>query len=105
MEYVYLLQEREFVNTNENVYKIGRTKQVNLARFRQYPKNSILYLQSFCGNCVLCEKEIMKRFAKKYKRRSELGREYFEGDVRNMMADVYLITINSLKKEKKDSIL
>jgi len=29
-EYIYLLQTREFIKTNENIYKIGKTKQENL---------------------------------------------------------------------------
>ena len=37
MDYVYLLQEREFVVRNEHVYKIGRTTQLNFARLNQYP--------------------------------------------------------------------
>ena len=36
MQYVYLLQEREFIKTNENIYKFGNTKQSNLNRFKQY---------------------------------------------------------------------
>jgi hypothetical protein len=26
VEYIYLLQEREFIKTNEPIYKVGRTK-------------------------------------------------------------------------------
>lgn len=25
-DYIYLLQEREFITTNQNVYKLGKTK-------------------------------------------------------------------------------
>lgn len=35
--YIYLLQEREFIKTNENVYKVGMTKKENHKRFNQYP--------------------------------------------------------------------
>ena len=27
-DHIYLLQEREFINTNQNVYKLGRTRQI-----------------------------------------------------------------------------
>ena len=30
INYIYLLQEREFLKTNENIYKIGKTMQENL---------------------------------------------------------------------------
>lgn len=33
-QYIYLLQEREFIKTNENIYKIGKTKQENCKRFK-----------------------------------------------------------------------
>ena len=41
-QYIYLLQEREFIKTKEPIYKIGKTKQVNNKRFGQYPKGSVL---------------------------------------------------------------
>lgn len=51
INYVYLLQEREFIKTNENIYKVGRTKKENYQRFNQYPKSSILLFQTICNNC------------------------------------------------------
>ena len=56
-DYIYLLQEREFITTNQNVYKLGKTKQDNLQRFKQYPKGSKLLLQHICNNCDMLEKE------------------------------------------------
>ena len=32
--YIYLIQTREFRNTNKNIYKLGKTKQDNLTRTR-----------------------------------------------------------------------
>ena len=49
--YIYLLQEREFVNTKEKIYKIGMTAQKNLARFKQYPNGSVLLFQMICNDC------------------------------------------------------
>jgi hypothetical protein len=43
--YVYLLQTREFINSNQSIYKVGRTKKEHLKRFEQYPKGSLLLLQ------------------------------------------------------------
>ena len=39
--HIYLIQEREFMNANQNVYKIGRTKDIN-QRVKGYPKDSRL---------------------------------------------------------------
>jgi hypothetical protein len=57
-EYIYLLQEREFVNAGQPIYKIGKTKQENLTRFTQYPKGSKLILQILCTNCDIIESQL-----------------------------------------------
>ena len=31
-QYVYLIQEREFIKTSENIFKIGKSKQENNKR-------------------------------------------------------------------------
>ena len=88
-DYIYLLQEREFINTNQNVYKLGRTRQNNLQRFKQYPKGSKLLLQQICNDCYTLEKKLISDFKNKYKYRKELGNEYFEGDYNDMIKDIY----------------
>ena len=93
-EYVYLLQEREFINLGESIYKIGRTKQLNDKRFKQYPKNSMLLLQTFCNNCVTCENQIMNMFKQKYIHRVDIGSEYFEGNVKEMQRDIFNIVMS-----------
>ncbi len=93
-EYVYLLQEREFINSGESVYKIGRTKQLNDKRFKQYPKNSMLLLQTICNNCVTCENQIMNMFKQKYIHRVDIGREYFEGNFKEMQRDISNIVMS-----------
>ena len=30
MNYIYILQEREHINVNKSIYKIGKTKQENV---------------------------------------------------------------------------
>jgi T5orf172 domain len=96
LDYIYLLQEREFVNKKECVYKIGRTEQINLGRFKSYPKGSILYFQGFCVDSVRCEREILKLFQSKYEKRRDIGSEYFEGDINDMIFDLYSCAQTSL---------
>ncbi len=91
IQYIYLLQEREFIKCNENVYKIGKTMQNNSKRFGQYPKNSNLLAQLVCVNCHKCETYIKKVFMKKYKQRKDIGTEYFEGDYNGMIDDIFAI--------------
>lgn len=85
IHYVYLLQEREFVNSKENIYKIGKTKKLNFIRFKQYPKGSILLFQSTCNDCNAMEKTIMSIFKQKFTQRKDIGREYFEGNHKKMI--------------------
>ena len=92
-QYVYLLQEREFVNSKEQIYKIGKTMQLNSKRFAQYPKGSILLLQVVCLDCNICETQIIQLFTHKYTRRRDIGSEYFEGDYNGMIADIFGIVM------------
>lgn len=82
--YVYLLQEREFIRTNENIYKVGRTEQENTNRFYQYPKGSKLLYQSSCEDCRKCESLILQKFRESFVQRKDIGNEYFEGNFREM---------------------
>ena len=89
-QYIYLLQEREFVNSKQNVYKIGMTCQENHKRFNQYKKGSILLFQIICTDCRLLEKNIIKIFKEKFKQRKEdAGSESFEGDFKHMIDIIY----------------
>ena len=92
--YVYLLQEREFIKTKENIYKVGMTKKENHKRFNQYPKGSILLFQLICNDCKNIEKLVIKKFKETFKQRKDIGNEYFEGDYKNMIDVVYLTIKN-----------
>ena len=74
-QYVYLIREREFIQLNKPIYKIGKTKQSNFTRFSQYPKDSAMIFQSACSDCDICEKEIIKCFKIKYLQKKEIGNE------------------------------
>lgn len=87
-QYIYLLREREFISLNQNVYKIGKTKQENLQRFHQYPRGSELLLQHSCDNCDALEVQLIREFKIKYIHRREFGNEYFEGDCKEMIKDI-----------------
>ena len=65
VQYIYLLQEREFVISKTPIYKLGKSKQENVSRFRQYPKGSNLLFQITCNDCDLTENILKKLFAEK----------------------------------------
>ena len=43
--HIYLFQEREFINSGEDIYKVGKTKQEFNKRFSSYPKGTEAHLQ------------------------------------------------------------
>ena len=92
--YIYLLKLREFIKTNENIYKVGRTCRPNLTRFKNYPNGSQLVFQMLCYDCVSLEKKILENFMKNPEIifRKDIGNEYFEGDYK-LMADIIYRTI------------
>jgi len=91
IQYMYLIQLREFIKSGEPVFKVGRTNQENFKRFYQYPKGSKILFQMICDNSNEAEKEIIIKFKKKYIFRKDVGNEYFEGNFINMIDDIYKI--------------
>ena len=98
--YIYFLQEREFIKTNENIYKIGMTNKKHLERFNQYPKGSKLLFQITCNNANKVEKEIINSLKNKFIRRKDIGNEYFEGNYLEMIDLIFDCTRNSFFEKK-----
>ena len=98
INYIYLLQEREFTKTKENIYKVGMSQKENHKRFNQYPKGSILLFQMICNNCKNIEKCLIKIFKENFKLRNDIGNEYFEGDYKSMIDIIY----STIKNEKEE---
>lgn len=84
VNYIYLIKEREFINSGEPIYKIGKSKQENAKRFSSYPKGSLLIYQKICSDCNTLELEIINEFRIKFINRKDIGSEYFEGNVEQM---------------------
>lgn len=107
-QYIYLLHEREFIKTNEPIYKIGKTKQENLKRFNSYPNGTLLILQILCNDCDKYEKLILNTFKEKFIQKKEIGNEYFMGNCLAMIDIIYnIIKIDNEyqnEKEEKEEI-
>ena len=99
--YIYLLQEREFIKTKEPIYKVGMTKKENHERFNQYPKGSVLLFQMICNDCKNIEKHLINIFKEKFIQRKDIGNEYFEGEYKNMI-DIIYSTIHNEKEEREN---
>ena len=103
--YIYLVKEREFIKTNENIYKIGRSKQENTKRFLQYPKGSELIIQSRCIDCIKTEKILIDLFKKNFIHRRDIGNEYFEGNDIIMQSIIHNLLYDDLKHVNKVSTI
>ena len=100
--YIYLLQEREFLKTKENIFKVGMTTKQNHERFNQYPKGSILLFQLICDNCKNIEKQIITIFKENFIQRKDIGTEYFQGNYKLMIDSIYLTIKNEIVTEIKE---
>lgn len=96
--YIYLLQEREFIKTNEKIYKVGMTQKENFERFNQYPKGSVLLFQIICHDCKNMEVQVIKQFKEKFIQRKDIGSEYFEGNYKSMIDIIY----STVKSEEEN---
>ena len=101
--YVYLLQEREFIKTNEKIYKVGMTQKENFERFNQYPKGSVLLFQIICHDCKNMEVQVIKQFKEKFIQRKDIGSEYFEGNYKSMI-DIIYSTVKSEEENVENNV-
>jgi hypothetical protein len=90
-EYVYLLHEREFLNSGRQLYKIGRTAQSPNDRFDGYPKGSCVVFYLRVPDSKATEKAIKAAFKIKFKQDRDIGQEYFEGDLNEMIQSLFFI--------------
>ena len=91
VQYIYLLKTKLSIDKNEDVFKIGRTKQPSFKRFSQYPNGSVPLHYTTCSNNVYYERQIINLFKQKYIQIREYGFEYFKGDYNEMKDDIYNI--------------
>ena len=86
---IYLIREREFIKTNENVYKIGKTTQDGIKRISSYPKGSQVIIVVKVPDCHESELKLISLFKQKFKHRNDIGNEYFDGDCEQMKSFIF----------------
>lgn len=91
--YIYVIITREFINAQQNIFKIGRTKNI-AKRFSQYPKGSILLFSKFVINDMHIENELCALLSLNFIQRNDIGREYFQG-----FSDVIIHTVENCIKQ------
>lgn len=119
-EGLYLLREERFIETNKDIYKIGRSNRI-YKRVSNYPNGTIVYLMIACTESEQHERYLIDIFNNKFIKSKYYGNEYFEGDLNQMkntiinyiksisIADVILINnnikIETVNKNTKTTIL
>lgn len=97
MHYLLLFKTKELVDSNQPIYKFGKTTKSNY----EFPEGA-RFLQKFqCRNCHILEKKIISYFTVNYEPKIEFGRGYFKGDNMSMFCDLARIISN----EKHRSLL
>jgi hypothetical protein len=86
--YLYLLREREFIKTNELIFKVGKTTQNLYQRINKYPKDSELIMAIRVADCHTAETALLKELRRKYIQRRDIGHEYFEGEQQEFMKEL-----------------
>ena len=88
MEGIYLIHIREFINSQENIYKIGESIDMD-KQLRRYPNGSIVLFRMKCKESKKC-KEYLKEILKvKFIQKTYYGNDYFEGDDDEMINEIY----------------
>jgi hypothetical protein len=88
--YFYVLQEREFIHKNEPVYKIGRT--INPShRLSKYPAGSQVLFMCEVPDYKATEQAVIDMLDEKFKKRRDIGAEYYEADSRKLLCGIMTI--------------
>ena len=84
--HLYCLIEREFINSGENVYKVGKSLHLT-QRMSAYPKGSSVISVFKVNNCHTLEKVLLKQLdaCKGLTNARDVGREYYRGDLKDVM--------------------
>lgn len=83
---VYLLIEREFMVSKQNIFKIGRSANVS-NRTKQYPKGSQLLVVLPCIDSCDAERNLQTVFRNKFIHRKDIGSEYYEGSPNSVIKE------------------
>lgn len=91
---IYVVHEREFVRSGEPVFKPGRTGDL-WGRLKGYPKGTMLVTFRHCAvsesKLVELETGLLAELMRnpRLRQRTDFGREYFEGDVEEVVSVVF----------------
>ena len=99
-EHIYLIQEREFIKTEEPIYKLGKTHDI-FQRKSGYPKGSILKFCIEIDKKYSMEKFAINQFNSLFEKQKEIGNEYYKGNLHEMIKELHQIYNNFIKQENE----
>lgn len=86
---LYILIEQRFYIKNKEVVKIGRTDRTVAERKSEYPKDSKLLGSGSVYDSKIGENELIRKFAKKFTQYFAKSREYYYGNLDQMITYFY----------------
>ena len=101
--FIYLIKEKQDIDTNESIFKIGKSTQENTRRVKSYPSGSHLLLQVACKDCHTMESFLIREFKKLFI--LARGREYFKGDLFKMINLIFCVVQNEVNPHKVEYIV
>ena len=88
MEGAYLIQTRECFRLKEEIYKIGRSHDLDNC-VRQYAKGSKILCLISCENSIQFKRDLSVLYKTHFTQTKEYGNDYFEGSKELMMKMMY----------------
>ena len=88
VHHVYIIHEREFVNSGQPIYKIGKTVNPK-SRMGSYPKGSNIKILLDVNDCHESEKLLIAKFDETFVNRPDVGREYYQGEIKSMIKETF----------------
>ena len=96
--FIYLIKEKDDIDNDVHIYKIGKSCQANTRRVASYPSGSHLLLQVACDDCHSMETFLIKEFKSLFT--LARGREYFEGDPYKMINLIFFMVQTEVNPHK-----
>ena len=94
-QHIYCLIEREFIKTKETIYKIGKSTKL-FKRLEHYPKGSRVIAFAKVNDCNKAEEELLASLDKEVKRAPEIGREYYNCNLPDLLRIFHTVAINNI---------
>ena len=90
------------IQVDKSVFGIGKYSNLNL-EYNKFPKDSKLIFLQRVDDQQKCYKNIIDKLTKKFKIRSDIGPNYFEGDMIKIKKIVFMMSLEYSNEDKKFS--